>query len=93
MIGVVYEQVPATAVPANLVWIVPARFGGQIVEVAYSTGMPAGCRQGDGAGMRNYDADHGYRTRRTMCVRHRGQAEECDTDYAWAPDSNGNICR
>lgn len=47
-----YYEVPASEVPGNLIWIIPARHAGQIVEVSYSTGAPSGRTV-------NYDADEG----------------------------------
>jgi hypothetical protein len=53
-----YEKCRSEEVPAGLVWVVPRRNQGQIVEVAYATGVPAGrsC---------NYDADEGDPWQRT----------------------------
>ncbi len=45
-----YKPVPSA--PSNLIWITPRRHQGQIVEVSYATGVPAG------RGV-NYDADSG----------------------------------
>jgi hypothetical protein len=47
-----YKQVPASEVPGNLIWVTPRRNQNQIVEVSYSTGIPA--RRGV-----NYEADEG----------------------------------
>jgi hypothetical protein len=54
-----YKPVPASAVPANLVWITPRRNQGQIVEVSYSTGVPSGRET-------NYEADEGDPWQRTI---------------------------
>lgn len=53
---ITYRVVPQA--PDNLIWITPRQHQGQIVEVEYSTGRPAG-RGG------NYDAAHGDLWRRT----------------------------
>lgn len=47
-----YRRVTKADVPTNLVWDTPRRNQGQTVEVAYSTGIPAGRNV-------NYAADHG----------------------------------
>ncbi len=47
-----YDAVPASEVPQGIIWTVPAVSQGQIVEVAYSRGIPAGKRV-------NYEAGHG----------------------------------
>lgn len=52
-----YTAIPASEVPGDLVWIIPRRNQGQIVEVAYSNGVP------DGRSV-NYDADEGARYKR-----------------------------
>lgn len=44
----VYNRIPATDVPPNLRWDVPARLTGQLVEVAYATPY-AQYAQDDGA--------------------------------------------
>ena len=47
-----YSEVSASDVPSDIVWDVPRRNQGQIVEVAYSRGIPAHRRV-------NHAADHG----------------------------------
>lgn len=37
-----YRTVPAADVPGNIIWHTPGRNQGQIVEVSYSRGIPAG---------------------------------------------------
>lgn len=47
-----YTEAPASEVPDSIIFTTPVRNQGQIVEVSYSTGTPAGLA-------RNYDADEG----------------------------------
>jgi hypothetical protein len=37
-----YDRIPAWLMPAGVIWTVPGRNAGQVVEVAYSRGIPAG---------------------------------------------------
>lgn len=37
-----YAEVPASEVPATIVWHTPSRHQGQIVTLSYSRGIPAG---------------------------------------------------
>ena len=54
-----YVEIPAARVPADLIWVTPRRYQGQIVEVSYSTGVPSGRDV-------NYDAAHGDPYRRVV---------------------------
>lgn len=47
-----YRRVTERDVPTNLIWVTPRRNQGQIVEVSFSNGIPAGRRV-------NYEADDG----------------------------------
>ena len=47
-----YEEIPAASIPPRIVFTVPRRNQGQMVEYAYSRGIPAG-----GAG--DMEADEG----------------------------------
>jgi hypothetical protein len=53
MNGITYDVIPKGDVPANLVWVTPARNAGQIVEVSYANGVPRS------SGEAVYDADEG----------------------------------
>lgn len=37
-----YDEIPASEVPAGIIWTTPRRHQGQAVEVSYSRGIPAG---------------------------------------------------
>jgi hypothetical protein len=59
--GITYDPIDASMLPAGgkIIWVTPRRCQGQIVEVSYSRGIPAGKSI-------NYEADLGDKYKRVI---------------------------